>query len=70
MRTLNEDEQLKKAKVLEQDGGNIKVSYHELDISKKESIHKFRDYLKKEHSQGIDFVINNAGLSRLYCYVV
>ncbi|KAK5169592.1 uncharacterized protein LTR77_005569 [Saxophila tyrrhenica] len=63
VKTLNQDEQLKKAKVLKQDGGDVEVSYHELDISKKEEIHKFRDFLKKEHPQGIDFVINNAGIA-------
>jgi carbonyl reductase 1 len=62
VKTLQNDPQLRDAKVLVQDGGNTTISYHELDISKKESIHQFRDFLKKEHPDGIDVVVNNAGM--------
>ena len=62
VQNLNEDPHLKKAKVLAQDGGDTTIKYHELDISKSDTIHQFRDFLKKEHPDGIDVVINNAGI--------
>jgi carbonyl reductase 1 len=61
VKTLQNDPQLRDAKVLVQDGGNTTISYHELDISNKDSIHQFRDFLKKQHPDGIDIVVNNAG---------
>ena len=63
VRTLNQDPQLKKAKVLAEDGGDTTIKYHELDISQTQSIQNFRDFLKKEHPEGIDIVINNAGIA-------
>ncbi len=59
---INEDAQLKKAKVLKQDGGDTTITYYPLDISHSQSIEELRDYLKKEHPDGIDIVINNAGI--------
>ena len=61
VRTLSQDDQLKKAKVLVEDGGNTTIKYHAFDLSDKNSIKTFREYLQKEHPDGIDFVINNAG---------
>ncbi|KAF2723050.1 NAD(P)-binding protein [Polychaeton citri CBS 116435] len=63
VQTLNEDTQLKNAKVLAQDGGDTTIRYHALDISQTESIQDFRDFLKSQHPEGIDFVINNAGIA-------
>ena len=60
--TLNKDSELKKAKVLTQDGGNTTIKYHALDISQSNSIKEFRDFLQKEHPEGIDAIINNAGI--------
>lgn len=60
--TLNQDPQLKKAKVLAQDGGDTTIKYYELDITQSKSIQQFRDFLKKEHPEGIDIVINSAGI--------
>lgn len=60
---MNDDAQLKQAKVLAQDGGDTTIKYHALDISDPKSIHAFRDFLKKEHPDGIDFAINNAGVA-------
>jgi carbonyl reductase 1 len=72
VKTLNSDPALKKAKVLAQDGGETTIKFQTLDISDVGSIHAFRDFLKKEHPEGIDVVINNAGIamdgfSRLIC---
>jgi carbonyl reductase 1 len=59
--TLHTDEALKQAGVLAKDGGNTTIKFHALDISQEQSIRDFRDALKKEHPEGIDAVINNAG---------
>jgi len=61
--TLNNDPQLKKAKVLAQDGGATTIKFKELDISDSKSIKAFADSLKKDHPEGIDFLINNAGIA-------
>lgn len=58
---LHEDEQLKKAKALASDGGLTDIKFRHLDIADQESISAFGDFLKTEHPDGIDFVINNAG---------
>ncbi|PIA97223.1 Carbonyl reductase [NADPH] 1 [Cercospora beticola] len=63
VKELQNDPQLKNAKVLEQDGGQTTISYHPLDISQTKSVQDFRDYLHKEHPKGIDMVINNAGIA-------
>ena len=63
VKTLNADPQLKQAKVLRQDGGDTTISFHPLDISQTESVQHFRDYLKHEHPDGLDVVINNAGIA-------
>jgi len=59
--TLNNDAQLKQAKVLAQDGGDTTIKFRALDISQTRSIQDFSAFLKKEHPDGIDMVINNAG---------
>jgi carbonyl reductase 1 len=59
--TLHTDEALKQAGVLAKDGGNTTIKFHALEISQEQSIRDFRDVLKKEHPEGIDAVINNAG---------
>ena len=61
VRTLNQDDQLKKAKVLAEHGGDTTIKYHAFDVSDSQSIREFRDFLQKEHPEGIDVVINNAG---------
>ncbi|MCJ1397431.1 hypothetical protein MMC11_000624 [Xylographa trunciseda] len=61
--TLHQDEQLKAAKALARDGGLSEIQYHALDISQTHSIRVFADFLKDHHPQGIDFVINNAGIA-------
>lgn len=61
LKSLLEDSQLKKAKALRSDGGLTDIQYHALDISDTMSIRGFADFLRKEHEEGIDFVVNNAG---------
>jgi carbonyl reductase 1 len=63
VKVLNSDPALKKAKVLAQDGGETTIKFQTLDISDVKSIHAFRDFLKKEHPDGIDIVVNNAGIA-------
>ena len=60
---LTRDPQLKAAKVLSQDGGETTIKFRALDISDTNSIHSFRDFLKKEHEDGIDILVNNAGIA-------
>jgi len=60
---LKNDPQLKEAKVLIQDGGETTLEFKSLDISDEASIHSFRDFLKKEHPEGINILINNAGIA-------
>jgi carbonyl reductase 1 len=63
LQQLQTDEQLKRAKALAQYGGPTDVKYHQLDISDSKSIYSFCEYLKKEHPEGIDVLINNAGVA-------
>ena len=63
VKTLEGDAQLKKAKALVKDGGLTTVKYHGLDISKTKSIMDFAEFLEKEHPEGIDVVVNNAGIA-------
>lgn len=63
VKALTNDPQIKKAKVLAEDGGDTTIKYRELDVSDKSSIHAFRDFLKTEHPDGIDILINNAGIA-------
>lgn len=60
---LQQDDQLKKAKALASHGGLSTIQYHALDISKPQSIKDAAEFVKKEHPDGIDFVINNAGIA-------
>jgi len=43
--------------------GHNEIQYHELDIGQAKSIQKFRDFLKEKHPDGIDVVVNNAGIA-------
>ncbi|PSN61155.1 carbonyl reductase [Corynespora cassiicola Philippines] len=61
--SLQDDDQLKQAKALMADGGLSEIRYHALDITDSNSIKNFVAYLKKEHGDGVDFVINNAGIA-------
>jgi len=61
--TLNNDAQLKEAKVLAKDGGDTTIKFKDLDISKSDSIKQLAQSLHKEHPDGLDMVINNAGIA-------
>lgn len=63
VKSLQDDTQLKKAKALVSDGGLSEVRYHGLDISKPKSITDFASFLKEEHPDGVDMVVNNAGIA-------
>lgn len=63
VKALNNDAQLKDAKVLAQDGGDTTIKFRTLDISDTDSIKQFADFLKTEHPDGIDILINNAGIA-------
>lgn len=54
---------MKQAKALKADGGLAEIKYHHLDITDSSSIESLADYLKEAHTEGIDFVINNAGIA-------
>ncbi|KXL45748.1 hypothetical protein M433DRAFT_154218 [Acidomyces richmondensis BFW] len=61
--SLNNDPQVKHAKVLAHDGGDTTIKFHVLDISQSKSIRNFGEFLRKQHPDGIDIVINNAGIA-------
>ena len=63
MKALQNDAQLKKAKALASDGGLASIRYHNLDISKPKSIKDFASFIEAEHPEGIDIVVNNAGIA-------
>lgn len=58
-----EDSQLVKAKALQNYGGLSIVKYLPLDIDDNSSIESFAKHLKQEHPDGIDILINNAGVA-------
>ncbi|KAF9698145.1 hypothetical protein EKO04_003732 [Ascochyta lentis] len=60
---LEQDAQLKQAKALKADGGLAEIKYHHLDITDNASIESLAKHLKEAHTDGIDFVINNAGIA-------
>ncbi|EDU49062.1 FabG Dehydrogenase with different specificities related to short-chain alcohol dehydrogenase [Pyrenophora tritici-repentis] len=63
VKSLEQDAQLKQAKALKADGGLSEIRFHLLDITSSSSIKDLADHLKQTHSDGIDFVINNAGIA-------
>jgi carbonyl reductase 1 len=63
VKALTKDLALKKSKALAEDGGETMITFHALDISDHGSIHAFRDFLKRAHPEGIDVVVNNAGIA-------
>ncbi|KAF2263177.1 carbonyl reductase [Lojkania enalia] len=63
LRNLQEDAQLKAAKALAADGGLSEIRFHDLDITDSSSIRSFTEHVGRAHPDGIDFVINNAGIA-------
>ncbi|KAF2839051.1 carbonyl reductase [Patellaria atrata CBS 101060] len=60
--SIMEDAELRNALV--QHGGLTEVKFHPLDITNQSSIDGFVSFLKRNHPDGIDVVINNAGILR------
>ena len=58
-----QDPALQQAKALRAQGGLTDIKFHQLDISSSPSIQSFAAFIKSEHPDGIDFVINNAGMA-------
>lgn len=56
-----EDALLKRARALKGGGSMTEIRFHQLDIRDTMSIRGFKDFLGREHANGIDFVVNNAG---------
>lgn len=63
VKELEQDAQLKNAKALKTDGGLSEIKFHSLDITDSSSIKALVDDLKEAHGDGVDFVINNAGIA-------
>ncbi|KAF1834544.1 carbonyl reductase [Decorospora gaudefroyi] len=63
VKDLEKDAQLKQAKALKADGGLSEIKFHMLDITDSGSIKSLADHVKEAHGEGIDFVINNAGIA-------
>ena len=63
LENLKKDEKLSKAKALASNGGLTDIKYHQLDIGDTKSIDALKNYLHNEHPDGIDILINNAGVA-------
>nr|POF04030.1 carbonyl reductase [nadph] 1 [Quercus suber] len=60
---LTQDPQLQAAKSLTQHGGETTIRFHALDISAPASVKDFSSYLHSTHPDGVDIVVNNAGIA-------
>lgn len=60
---IRSDPELTAAKALRQDGGLTDVKYAPLDIADEASRKKFEEFLKEEHPEGIDVLVNNGGIA-------
>ncbi|OAP59312.1 hypothetical protein AYL99_06610 [Fonsecaea erecta] len=63
LESIKADPQLKSAKALRNDGGLTDVKFLPLDIDSERSIEEFAGKITQEHPDGIDFLINNAGIA-------
>ena len=63
LRKIQADEQLVSAKALRSHGGLTDIKYLPLDIDDTKSIDAFASQLKKNHPDGVDILINNAGIA-------
>lgn len=63
LQSILQDPQLKKQKALRADGGLSDVQYLPLDIDNQDSIKNFANHIKEKHPEGIDILINNAGIA-------
>ncbi|KAF1917164.1 carbonyl reductase [Ampelomyces quisqualis] len=63
LQALRQDAQLKQAKALQADGGLSEIEFQTLDVTDSASIKTLAAHLNEAHPDGIDFVINNAGIA-------
>jgi len=63
VKELQQDAQLKQAKALKADGGLSEIKFYAFDVTDKTSVKTLVDHLHQEHGDGVDFVINNAGIA-------
>ncbi|KIW23780.1 uncharacterized protein PV07_11956 [Cladophialophora immunda] len=63
LESIKADPQLQRAKALRIHGGLTDVKFLPLDIDSKRSIEEFAGKITQEHPDGIDFLINNAGIA-------
>lgn len=63
VKDIRTDSQLAKAQALDSYGGLSTVKFHDLDIADPGSIDRFVASMKEAHPNGIDVVINNAGIA-------
>jgi len=61
--SISADAALKKAQALQAHGGLSDLKYLPLDIDSQDSIKAFASKIKETHPDGIDFLINNAGVA-------
>jgi hypothetical protein len=54
---------LQQAKALRSDGGLADIKFHPFDVTDKTSVQTLTEHLQAAHPDGIDFVINNAGIA-------
>jgi carbonyl reductase 1 len=63
VKDIHNDPQLAKAQALDFHGGLSTVKFHDLDIADPKSIDTFAASMNMIHPDGIDFLINNAGIA-------
>ncbi len=61
--SINSDATLKTAQALQAHGGLSDIKYLPLDIDSQDSIRAFASKIKEAHPDGIDFLVNNAGIA-------
>jgi carbonyl reductase 1 len=63
LKSLEQDAQLKQAKALKADGGLAEIKFHAFDVTDSSSVTSLAEHLHTTHAEGIDFIINNAGIA-------
>jgi carbonyl reductase 1 len=63
VKKLQQDAQLQQAKALKANGGLVEIIFHAFDVTDNKSVEFFTRHLKATHGDGIDFVVNNAGIA-------
>jgi carbonyl reductase 1 len=63
VKDIQSDAQLAKARALDSHGGLSTIKFHDLDIADPDSIDSFVASMNMAHPDGIDVLINNAGIA-------